>query len=527
MSFVSWQYAFFLAAMVGLYWQLPWRGRIVLLLAGSYVFYGTWDARFLALLLASTTIDFFCGLAMVRERPGTLKVFFTASLPAIWLAGYTAVVQKTGAVDGWVMGAAAVFPVFFSALYQGLWRLPEARQRKAFLLLSILSNLGVLGFFKYFNFFAQSALALLDRLGWQPGWTLFHIILPVAVSFYTFQSISYSVDIYRGRSAPARDLLVFGAYLSFFPQLIAGPIERPNDLLPQFEKRLVWNPECFHRGLRLILIGLFKKVFVADNCALLANHAFDPQTPLNAPWALLGVVAFAFQIYGDFSGYTDIARGSARLLGIQLNRNFYFPYFARGPSDFWQRWHVTLSSWFRDYVYIPLGGNRGSAGATLRNLWLTMLLAGLWHGASWTYVLWGAYHGALLVLYRVVPPLNRLERAEDRSAGSVAFSVALMFGFTLVGWVIFRCHDLAQLSGWFAALGRWQAAGAVAWLKPAGWLLVHSLPLLILQAVAWKSRDEVEFAQIPWVARGVVYAVLFLMVTTSFTTEVEFIYFQF
>ena len=258
-----------------------------------------------------------------------------------------------------------------------LWRLPWPRaKRRAFAALSILTNLGVLGFFKYFNFFASSLEAVAGRLGWTPDWTLPHIILPVGISFYTFQSISYSVEVFKGKARPAADFVTFAAYLSFFPQLVAGPIERPNDLLPQFETPAAWDPANFHRGLRLILTGLFKKVYVANNCAMIANYAFAPGRVLGAPWALLGALAFAFQIYGDFSGYTDIARGSARLLGIRLNHNFNFPYFAQGPSEFWRRWHITLSSWFRDYVYIPLGGNRRGTGRMYFNLWLTMLLAG-------------------------------------------------------------------------------------------------------------------------------------------------------
>ncbi len=272
------------------------------------------------------------------------------------------------------------FPRCVWAIYELLWRLPAEKQRRAFLLLSICSNLGVLVFFKYFNFFTGSLEVLLAKIGWNPGWTLLHIILPVGISFYTFQSISYAVDVYRGIAKSSRDFFTFAAFVSFFPQLVAGPIERRNDLLPQLEKPAKFKIAGIHYGLRLILVGLFKKVFVADNCALLANYAFDSKTQLNGQWALLGVLAFAFQIYGDFSGYTDIARGSARLLGIRLNLNFNFPYFAASPSDFWRRWHITLSVWFRDYVYIPLGGNRHGALKTFRNLWITMLLAGLWHG---------------------------------------------------------------------------------------------------------------------------------------------------
>jgi D-alanyl-lipoteichoic acid acyltransferase DltB (MBOAT superfamily) len=524
-SFVSWQYAIFLPVIALLYWRLPGRGRIWLLLGASYLFYGIWDARFLALLLTSTVIDFHCGLAMVgrREPPG--HVALSSALPALWLAGCMAVPGLSGPVGLWIGGVAGAFPILFTALYQSLWRLPAERQRRAFLILSILTNLAVLGFFKYFNFFASSALALCAQIGWDPGWTLPKIILPVAISFYTFQSIAYSVDIYRGKAEPVRDAVTFAAYLSFFPQLIAGPIERPGDLVPQFVRPAAWDPDDFHRGLRLILVGLFKKVFVADNCAMVANYAFAPDTRLNAPWALLGVLAFAFQIYGDFSGYTDLARGSARLLGFHLNQNFRFPYFARGPSEFWQRWHITLSSWFRDYVYIPLGGNRHGTPRLLFNLWLTMLLAGLWHGASWIFVLWGAYHGAVLVLYRVVPPLRRLSEPTATARWQVPASMALMFAFTLVGWAVFRSRNLAQLGGWFAAFGHW--SGGIAWTDPSLWLALHAVPLLLLQAATWRARDEVEFAGWPWAVRGGVYAVLFVAVASSAVTDVDFIYFQF
>ncbi|HKS36313.1 MAG TPA: MBOAT family O-acyltransferase [Verrucomicrobiae bacterium] len=527
MSFTSWQYGFFLPLVMALYWALPWRGRIGLLLVSSYIFYGVWDVRFLSLLLTSTAIDYFCGRAIAHQRVALKYVLLAASLPVAWLVGCKLWPGRGEAVTGWIVGAGAAFPILFVTLYAMLWRLPEGRQRHAFLILSIVNNLVVLGFFKYFSFFAASALAGLARLGWQPGWTLPHIILPVAISFYTFQSIAYAVDIYRGKVQPERDYVTFAAYLSFFPQLVAGPIERPAHLLPQFQKPAVWNVEHLHAGSRLILMGLFKKVFVADNCALLDNYAFDPKTVLNAPWAILGVVAFAVQIYGDFSGYTDIARGSARLLGIELMPNFRFPYLARGPSEFWQRWHITLSSWFRDYVYIPLGGNRGGLGATLRNLWITMLLAGLWHGANWTFVLWGAYHAALLAMYRVVPGLRRLEEGQAGFNPRTLFAIALMSAFTLGGWAIFRCASLSHLGAWLTALTRWNAADGLDWTRPGLWLLLHGGILFLLQWVARKSLDEAEVAHVPWVARGIIYTLLLLGIASSVTMDQEFIYFQF
>ena len=527
MSFISWQYAFFLPFIVALYWRLPWRGRIGLLLAGSYFFYGFWDVRFLALLLTSTVIDFFCGLAIAHQRVTLGKVLLAACLPALWLTGCKLWPGVGDTVSAPILGAACAFPVTFVTLYEVLWRVNPGRQNRAFLLLSILNNLVVLGFFKYFNFFAASAQAALGTLGWHLGWTLPHIILPVAISFYTFQSIAYAVDIFRGKVQPEKNFLTFAAYLSFFPQLVSGPIERPAHLLPQFQKPAAWDVNHLHAGLRLILVGLFKKVFVADNCALLAGYAFDLNTTLTAPWAMLGVTAFAVQIYGDFSGYTDIARGSAQLLGIELTANFRFPYFARGPSEFWQRWHITLSTWFRDYVYIPLGGNRGSVATVLRNLWITMLLAGLWHGANWTFVLWGAYHAALLTLYRVTP-LRRLEEGEAGWNARSVFAVALMGIFTLGGWAIFRCTSSAQLAHWLGAFAHWgEIPGAIGWQKPFLWLLLHGGLLAGLQWLARRRRDEVELAHLPWVARGFVYMLLFLAVASSMSSEQEFIYFQF
>ncbi len=525
MSFLSWQYALLLATVFLLYWQLRWRWRIGLILAASYLFYSVWDARFLALLLTSTTIDFFSGLGIVGNRQRAWKVALASATPFFWLLGYRTLFPAGTPVTDQILVISLLFLVIFPGVYFGLWRLPAARRPTAFMLLSITTNLGVLGFFKYFNFFSRSLMDLAVRLGLHPSWSLPHILLPVGISFYTFQSISYAVDCHRGRARPSSDFLTFAAYLSFFPQLVAGPIERANDLLPQFEAPAAWDVRGFHRGLKLLLVGAFKKVFVADNCALVANYAFHPQTALNGPWAILGVLAFAFQIYGDFSGYTDIARGSAHLLGVRLNRNFHFPYFAANPSDFWQRWHITLSSWFRDYVYIPLGGNRMGPSRTYFNVWLTMLLAGLWHGANWTYLLWGAYHGTLLIAYRVAAPLRWLGEQKNGAWGWL--SIMIMFAFTLLGWAIFRCHDLEQLGGWLRALGRWSVVGTYQWLKPALWCLAHVLPLLLWQMATRPKRDEIENSHWQWPARGLAYLLAFLAVAGSSAGEVPFIYFQF
>ncbi len=266
---------------------------------------------------------------------------------------------------------------------------------------------------------------------------------------------------------------------------------------------------------------------MADNCAILANYAFDPKTSLNGYWAVIGGVAFAFQIYADFSGYTDIARGSAKLLGIDLMENFRFPYFSRTPSEFWGRWHISLSTWFRDYLYIPLGGNRGTRWETLRNLAIVMVLAGLWHGANWVFVLWGAYHGALLIVYRVVPPFNRIHGQDGPWDWRDVVAVPLMLVLTLVGWAIFRSPSVSHLGVWFAALGNWNPASGLSWQSSALWLLIHILPLILLQVLAWKYRDEATLDHVPWVARGLVYAVMILLIVSSGEQDKEFIYFQF
>ncbi|MEK6806026.1 MAG: MBOAT family O-acyltransferase [Pseudomonadota bacterium] len=470
MSFTAWYYPFYLAAVVLLYWRLPARGRTWLLLVASYVFYGTWDARFLALIGFTTLVDFYCVGAMEDAD-----------------------------------------------------RADHSERRRWFLWLSIVSNLSVLFFFKYFNFFIESAQALLATAGLPTERSTLNILLPVGISFYTFQSIAYSVDVYRRQIHACRDLPLFAVYIAYFPQLVAGPIERARSLLPQLERAAVFSPEDLHVGLRLILVGFFKKLFVANNCALIANYAFALPAP-SAGWVALGALAFAFQIYGDFSGYTDIARGSARLLGIHLTDNFRFPYSARGPSDFWQRWHISLSSWFRDYLYIPLGGNRFGNLITLRNLFLTMLIAGLWHGATWMFVLWGAYHGALLVLYRVTPPLAQLEAADGWAK---TLSIPTMFLLTLLGWIIFRSADADMLARMLGGLSDWAGTTWVDLKGPTRWIALHVLPLWLLQFVTRKAQDESALDGVPAPLRGLLYWFLFMLTVSCITIDVEFIYFQF
>jgi alginate O-acetyltransferase complex protein AlgI len=524
MSFISWQFPFFLVGFVLLYWRLAHRPRLWLLLIGSYVFYAFWDVRFLALVFTTTAVDYLgaLGLAGIRVR---LRLLAPLALsPFGWLLACYFTVPGAG-IDAALLLTALAAGGIFLTIYLVIWRLAPEVRRRGFLLLSIGFCLLVLGYFKYCNFFIQSAASALSFLGVKADWPTLNIILPVGISFYTFQSLAYVIDVYRGVGEVCRDLLTFAVYDAFFPQMVAGPIERGRHLIPQLETDLKFEAGDLHEGLVLILVGFFKKVFVADNCALLANYVFDPNTALNGYWAIIGGLAFAFQIYGDFSGYTDIARGTAKMLGINLVQNFHFPYLARNPSDFWSRWHISLSSWFRDYVYIPLGGNRGSHVETVRNLMLTMLLAGLWHGAAWVFVIWGAYHGMLLMLYRY-GPLSFLNRKQYEPGWRSRLALPVMFGLTLVGWAIFRSPSLGYFWNWLTALGHWQPA-RLAWQASWWWLVIHVAPLILLQLLTRKDVDETKFMGLPWMARGVVYCVLILLIVSSTAADQEFIYFQF
>ena len=526
MSFVEWQYPLLLVVTYLLYWNLPHLYRVYLLIGASYYFYACWDVRFLALLIATTSVDYLCGLSMKGKQLGALKTAIPFLLPGAWLS-VCSWIPDVGILPPWLapsalgLGAAGFFA------YKALWLFPDSKRKKAFLAFSLCANLLILGFFKYYGFFVGNFALLLEQFGFHASLPLLEILLPVGISFYTFQSLSYVIDVYRGETKPCTGFHHYSAYISFFPQLVAGPIERSTTLLPQITSASTWEKEHLSIGCRLILSGYFKKVFVADNCAVLANYVFEPGTPLNAQWAILGVLAFAFQIYGDFSGYSDIARGSARLFGISLQQNFKFPYFAISPSDFWRRWHVSLSSWFRDYVYIPLGGNRSGQMRTLANLLLTMLLAGLWHGASWNFVLWGAFHGLLLAVYHTIPAGLSLEGDSKFPLLKRLPAMGTMFLLTLVGWALFRTQDPGHFYHWLQALGNWDPAITFSSEKPYKYLLVFVSPLLFLQLLSLKFSDEVAFGRFHWGARGAIYTLMIILIASSAQTNHEFIYFQF
>lgn len=528
MSFVSWLYPFLLGLTALLFWLFPQRGRILLLLAVSYSFYATWDPRFLSLLLVSSIVDYFGALAITGQRRPWREVIPVSLAPFAWLAlwnGWGLVFGASGNISLFAWVAAAVFGVVYPIAYHLLFRTGETKRPRRFLVFGIILQLAILAFFKYFNFFGDSLSHLFALFGATPSWTVLKIILPVGISFYTFQSMAYAIDVYRGRTVPCANFCIFSAFVGFFPQLVAGPIERSHHLLPQIAEKRTFEFNHLRQGLRYVLVGYFLKIFVADNCSILANYIFNVKGGQDtAAWALLGVLAFTFQIYGDFAGYSSIARGSAWFFGIDLMQNFRFPYLARGPSDFWTRWHISLSTWFRDYVYIPLGGNRGTHTRTLINLLLTMFLAGLWHGASWMFILWGVYHGVLLVIYRVVPPLRRLEESKSWRTG--IFASTLMFCLSAFGWAIFRSNTPAIFFSWCASLFDYSPSPLLPGLAYA-WLALHIIPLYILQSLTWREGDEARFEHLPQWARCLIYILLFLLIASSTVSDAEFIYFQF
>ncbi len=391
MLFNSLEFVLFFAVVYGLYIVLTHRYQNALLLIASYFFYGWWDWRFLSLIAISTVVDYICGLKIAAEsRP---------------------------------------------------------RQRKAWLTLSVVSNLGILGFFKYFNFFAENVDRILNVMGMSADWPVTTILLPMGISFYTFQTMSYTIDVYRGKLKPTRNFLNFAVFVSYFPQLVAGPIERASKLLPQVEQPRNIRYQQIRDGFRLILLGYVLKLIVAENMAPFTKELFNSPEDHHGLNVLFGLYAAAFQIYGDFAGYTNIARGISKLMGIELMRNFNQPYFAVNPSDFWGRWHISLSTWLRDYLYIPLGGNRGGKAMMYRNLMITMVLGGLWHGAALTFLLWGFFHGTILIIYRQfqvpVSALIRKLRLPDFALHALA--ILFFFHLTCIGWLLFFSQRLMHV----------------------------------------------------------------------------------
>ncbi len=466
MLFNSFIFVAFFLIVYGFYARLPHRAQNLWLLAASYVFYGAWDWRFLILIWFSSTLDFLVAPRIAAAR---------------------------------------------------------GRSRKIWLSISLAVNMGILGVFKYLGFFAESLRVLLSGMGLEASWPTLHIVLPVGISFYTFQTMSYSIDVYRGQLAPTRNYLNYLLFVSFFPQLVAGPIERATHLLGQVERKRVITFAGVREGAWLVLLGYYKKVVMADNLAPFANEIFNDPGGTGGMGVLAGLLCFAFQIYGDFSGYSDIARGVSRMMGFDLMLNFRMPYFAISPSDFWQRWHISLSTWLRDYLYIPMGGNRGTSFNTARNLMLTMLLGGLWHGAAWHFVAWGAYHGALLIGYRNLE--QGLKRLVARHLAFRVVAGLIFFGATLFGWLLFRVNMMSDTVPLLHHLFLdWQWSGKLALVS----LVLFATPLLLIEFAQERRGDMLAVKGWPAPIRYAIYSLfVFAIVASGSMERYAFIYFQF
>jgi len=396
-------------------------------------------------------------------------------------------------------------------------------------MLSMCANLGILGFFKYCNFFAESFHDLMLLFGWQVDGMTLQVVLPVGISFYTFQTMSYTIDIYRKEIEPTYQFLDFALFVTFFPQLVAGPVERAKHLLPQVLKKRSVTQEQFNQGCWLIALGLFKKVFVADNLARIVDPVFSHGGSFSGAEVLMAVYAFAFQIYGDFSGYSDIARGVSKLLGFNLMLNFRMPYFASNVSKFWRRWHISLSTWLRDYLYISLGGSQGRRLFICRNLFLTMALGGLWHGASWNFVLWGMFHGVALIIHRVCSPALSsfsFQTAFSRNLWRLMWT-CVTFHTVCLGWLLFRAQSFSQITQLLDALF-FNFHVTQASLEYAKAIVFYTSFLLLLQLIKEVKKEMyVVFTMPAWVRGGVYLFLLISIALAGAKGGQEFIYFQF
>lgn len=476
MLFTSAEFLLFLPIVFGLYWllsrRLQWQNALIVV--ASYVFYGWWDWRFLVLIAFTSLCSFVFGLLISK------------------------------------------------ALNKG-----ESRKSRLFNVLNIVVNIAILALFKYHNFFVESLISLFPRIGAEK--LLLNLILPVGISFYTFQALSYTIDVYRKKIEPTRDVVQFFAYVSFFPQLVAGPIERATQLLPQFGKQKQFDYTMAVDGIRQMLWGFFKKIVVADNCAVFVDSVWGNFTGHHGSTLLVAAFLFSIQIYCDFSGYSDIAIGCAKLFGIRLMRNFNVPYFSRDIAEFWRRWHISLTTWFRDYIYIPMGGSRVSKAKVIRNTLVIFLVSGLWHGANWTFVAWGAYH-AVLFLPLIILGKNRKYTdvvAKDRALPTVNELVQILLTFVLamIGWVLFRSETIGQ--AWNFLLGMFSKSLFAAPDIPVKTILFVAIMLV----VEWVQRKKDHGFVMDGVKSGVLrYACYLTVLTVIFFFGVfneTFIYFQF
>lgn len=480
MLFNSIEFIIFLPIVFFLYWFVSPKRKIqnLLIVVVSYIFYGWWDWRFLLLIAFTSACSFGSGVLLSRHKD-------------------------------------------------------DERTKKIISAANIIINIGILAIFKYYNFFVDNLIYLFEKIGYHLDFVTINIILPVGISFYTFQALSYTIDVYRRQINATTDIVDFFAFISFFPQLVAGPIERATNLLPQFQKNRNFNYEQAVDGMRQMLWGFFKKVVIADNCAFYVNRYWDLYADFSGVSLLALAVLFTFQIYCDFSGYSDIAIGCARLFGINLMRNFNFPYFSRSMPEFWRRWHISLMTWFRDYVYFPLGGSRCSKLKNVRNIFVVWGISGLWHGANWTFIFWGIFHACLLVVYNILG-INTKYEHEVRYKRflpkiSELFQMAITFLFAVIGWIIFRAEDMSQAYHYICHMFyTFFDSPHVSFEKSALYMA------MMLFFVEWLQRDKQHVLQFPqncfWGLRPVRWAVYLLIVVFIACLRGHsqtFIYFQF
>lgn len=475
MLFNSLQFAIFLPIVFLLYWFAfgrNYKRQNMFVVVASYVFYGCWNWRLLGLIALTSGLSWLSGILIEKDKD-----------------------LQASRAKGWLIG-------------------------------NVVINLGILALFKYYNFFVESFCAL---FGVEAQTHLLHLLLPVGISFYTFQALSYSIDVYRGRIGATKDPVAFFAYVSFFPQLVAGPIERATNLLPQFERPRAFDYEEAVDGMRRILWGLFKKVVVADNCARYVDTVWADYSSFSGSTLALAAVLFAFQIYGDFSGYSDIAIGTARLFGIRLKDNFRMPYFSRNVAEFWKRWHISLNTWFVDYVYIPLGGSREGRWKTIRNTFVIFLLSGLWHGANWTYVAWGAYHALLFV---PLIWLGTTKKYKDVATWRQFPQVMLTFALVVLGWIIFRAPSITEAWNYCCCVCNSSLLSAP-WLMNKYFYLPLVMSLALLVVGEWITRQKecpldavsrINNRVVRWSLYLLIIAMIFFM---GVYENVQFIYFQF
>lgn len=472
MLFNTPEYFVFLIIVLLLYYSLNRRFQNIMLLVGSYIFYGFWDYRFLSLMFTSTVVDYWAARLLDQAT--------------------------------------------------------DRNRRRLLLLLSMVVNLTFLGFFKYFNFFIDNAERMLTLFGFQVSVPVLYIILPPGISFYTFESMSYVIDVYRGKTRATHSFLDFALFIAYFPKLVAGPIMRIMDLLPQLQKERKVTTEYFLSGLVLILIGLFRKIVIADGVSAQVNAIFAAPHDFSSPELIKGVYLFALQIYCDFAGYSDIARGTSRLLGIELMENFSQPYFSANISEFWRRWHISLSSWLRDYLYIPLGGNRGGTLATYRNLMLTMLLGGLWHGAAWSFVVWGGLHGLYSIGYHF---FTGNKKAPKTTAVPTLWSrerivgILITFHLVLLTWVFFRAPGFGAAIDYLRGIFAFQHMETWTTVLPA--IIAPWLLLMIIDIPQFLSGSHTILLRWPRPVRNVAVAAILFLIILGVGTRAPFIYFQF